>query len=66
MTRWNPQVGDRRTIKGVPHIRMMTVVHDPVTKKVIGYNCTGGYQNYHWAPLTPELDKKHPDPKRPA
>jgi len=46
--RSKPREGDRRTTKkhGL-QIRIMSMVHDRLGRPV-GYNCTGGRQNYEW------------------
>jgi hypothetical protein len=55
-TRKKPKVGDRRTIRGIEHIRVFRRVHN-MRGEPIGYDCTGGSQKYDWAPLTDA--KKH-------
>lgn len=42
-------VGDTKVIKGVLHTRQRVMAHDAMGR-VIGYNCTGGRQNYEWVP----------------
>jgi hypothetical protein len=49
-TRKEPKVGDRRIIRGLEHIRVFRRAHDS-RGNVIGYDCTGGRQNYDWVPL---------------
>ncbi len=51
-----PQAGDRKVIKGVEYVRVMSRVLD-TQGRVIGFNCTGGRQNYEWMPLDQALAK---------
>lgn len=51
--------GDTRHTKKHGHqVRVATLVHD-IHGNVIGRNCTGGKQNYHWEKLTEATIKKY-------
>jgi hypothetical protein len=51
-TRPKPRVGDRRvTKKHGEQIRVCVMAHDSLGR-VIGYDCTGGRQNYEWVPIS--------------
>lgn len=57
--RAKPKQGDIRvTKKHGRQVRVMTRVHDR-NGRVIGYNFTGGRQNYHWEKVTAETIKKY-------
>lgn len=48
-----PKAGDRKVIRGVLHERQMATVKD-ARGFVIGYDCTGGRQQYEWVPIDGE------------
>lgn len=48
--RIKPHVGDRKMIRGVEHVREFKKCHD-ARGNPIGYDCTGGRQNYVWVPV---------------
>lgn len=49
--RKKPREGDRRvTKKHGEQIRVCVMVHD-MQGRVIGFNCTGGRQNYEWVSI---------------
>ena len=66
-----PEEGQRKVIKGVDHVRVMSRANE--NGRVVGFNCTGGRQNYEWMPLdkaiangfyrlpqvVPDLTKEH-------
>ena len=50
--RKKPRIGDRRTTKKHgQQIRILSVVRDHVTGRIMGYDCTGGRQRYEWVTL---------------
>lgn len=53
-----PRAGDRKTIRGIEHIRQHELCHDHAGR-VIGYNKTGGRYHYVWVPVvSPQQPKK--------
>lgn len=48
--RKRPQLGDRKIIDGVEHVREWEVCHD-AQGRPIGYNLTGGRPHYVWVPV---------------
>lgn len=48
--RKKPALGDRKVIKGVLHERTLKRAYGP-GGQIIGYDCTGGRQNYVWTPV---------------
>lgn len=44
-----PQVGDRKLIGGVVHVRKFKRVRD-FHGNIIGWDCTGGKPRYEWVP----------------
>ena len=51
--RRRPELGDRKVIRGVLHERQMATVKD-ARGVVVGYDCTGGRQQYEWVPINGE------------
>lgn len=45
--RIKPKLGDRKVVKGITYERKFKMAHDAFGR-VIGYDCTGGKQNYIW------------------
>jgi hypothetical protein len=46
-SRPKPKVGDIKVVKGITYVRKFRMAHDAFGR-VIGYDCTGGRQNYDW------------------
>lgn len=51
-TREKPQLGDRKEIKGVEHIRCFSITNIGTSlNPIYALDCTGGRQRYEWVPV---------------